>query len=54
MKKVSDEHLEVVAANLLGGFLAATANSLDNTKLQPFINDALMLARQLIESNRNI
>ena len=49
---VSDEHLEKVAAALLGGFVATTNNALDNTKLKPFVVDALALAREMIEFNR--
>jgi hypothetical protein len=51
--KIDDDHVERVAASIFGGMMAGTGNALDNTKLRPFINDALSLARELIHANRD-
>ena len=50
--KIDQSHHEMVAAEILAGMISGQAASLDFTKLQSFIDSALAVARQLIESNR--
>jgi hypothetical protein len=49
----ANEHVELVAAAILGGMLGSTCNTQDLTQLRPFVEQSVHIALEVIEVNRS-